>query len=297
MAQHNNKSDEISWLDLQNHLLWWVAIFNRIRRLMFSSWKQNRMLYYLSMGLSLAFFILYLYGKAQTYQVKTTFVYGDLHPKIFGDMVGKLNALINNKNWGKVASLMQLSPADARKISSVKAYNSRGKSFKKDYSFRKEPMIIEMDLKDSIEESRLKRAIVNYLNSNPFTADRLELKKKLYYEELAYIDKKMNTIDSVLNTFYSRQNIDKRTITIENSQVDDTYELLKFSRELMQRKSEIENSLVNPENIFAIDNFIILPKAKFGPGSIIKYGLASQIFGFCFAFFLVFWRKVLSKIE
>ena len=46
----------------------------------------------------------------------TTFVYGDLHPKIFGDMVDKLNALIQNDQIAQVAGLMNLAAGQAEKI-------------------------------------------------------------------------------------------------------------------------------------------------------------------------------------
>jgi hypothetical protein len=72
--------------------------------------------------------------------------------------------------------------------------------------------------------------------------------------------------------------------------------LLNFSRELLQRKSEIENTLVNPETVFPIDNFIILPEARFNAPAIVFKGLMGVVIGYFFAAFVGFWRDKLQPV-
>lgn len=296
MDAQKDRRDEITWSDLENHLLWWVGLFNRTLFFFWGLFKRHLWLYAIVLFLFAFLALSVLYSESQTYQVKTTFVYGDLHPKIFGDMMSKLNNLIKNKSWDKVAGLTHLPVSDAKKISSVKVYNSRGKAFANNYTLAKEPMIIEINLKDSIDEVQLESGIVKYLNDNPFTAERLDLKKRLFQEELEYINTKQKVIDTILVSFMDQEPKEKSNITIDDSKAGDTYDLLKFSNDLVKRKTEVSNGLVNPENVFPIDNFIILPKARFSLGSILKFLIASQILGFFVVSASLIWREKLSKI-
>ncbi len=118
-------------------------------------------------------------------------------------------------------------------------------------------------------------------------------------EELEYVKRKLKTTDSILSKLYTdnpQGMPDDRRITIENSEGKNAYELLSFSRELVQRKKDIENSLALPENVIAIDNFILLPKARFTVGSALKYGGMGAFLGFLFALAIVFWREQLRPL-
>ncbi len=263
-------------------LTWsWNLLF-RFVGFCFRSFRRHTGLFLASMLVLEVLLLAFLYLQSRQYEAVTTFVYVDLHPKIFGDMTTKLNTLIVNDNTVKVAELMNLSEADAEKITRIKVTDSRGKPFHKNYSMRKEPMLIRIDLQEPMPEATLEEAVSYYYNSNPFTADRLELKKKLLQEELKYIERKLSTIDSILIKVYLQPEGLRSSITIEDSRMNDAYELLQFSRELIQRKSDIENGLINPENVFAIDKMILLPKARFTVAAVIKYSVVALFLGFVF---------------
>jgi len=287
--------DQLSWKDLQAHALWWArlgyAIFSFFWQVLWKYWK-------LSFGLMLLFALLQigrLYGEAQEYEMTSTFVYGDLHPKIFGDMIAKINSLMANQETEQVSQLLALKSSQVDKIKSIRVADSRGKSLVDNYTMTKEPMIITVKMGAPIPGDSLQTAINTYLNSNPFSAKRLDMKKRLLSEELSFINNKQATIDSVLKRLYEvpqtqATNPDLGAINIENSEGKNAYDLLRFSRELVQRKSDIENSLVQVENVFAIDNFIVLPSAQFSLGAIIKKGIIGGIMGFLLAAVLLLWR-------
>lgn len=291
------KSDALTWEDLRRHALWWVGLFHRAFGFFAGVWRRHRWASLAGMSLGVTLLIGMLYLRAGEYRMTTTIVYGELHPKIFGDMVAKLNGLLKNQRQDKAAELMQLSREQVEKIRSVKITDIKGKTLVTNYTFRKEPLLLTIGLSAPIDEDTLRRAVLHYFNGNPFTADRLELKKRLLLEERDYIDRKLETIDSILSNLYIRRKSGVRdgqsTINIETSEEKNAYELLSFSRDLLHRKGEIENNLVNPENVIAIDNFLILPRERMSAGAIVKYGVAGAVMGFLAVSFLFFWAEVL----
>lgn len=245
------------------------------------------------MGVGAILFLGLLFLRSKEYVMTTTLVYGELHPKIYGDMIEKLNAVLENRKPDKVAALLGISRAQAGRINHFKATDSRGRPLTDNYTLRKEPLILTVNLSQPIPEDSLRQAVSHYFNSNPFIADRLGLKLKLLREELGYINRKMATIDSVLTNLYSappRTGASDRGVTIEGSEGKNAHELLNFSRELMKRKAEIETNLAFPENVIPIDNFLVFPRARLTPGALIKYGLAGVLAGFLTCAFWLFLR-------
>lgn len=298
MPFSQEKPEPLTWQDLQNHLLWWVRLLYHSTQfftdVLFKHWRTSTVF----MLAGILIMLSWLRLNSSDFEMKATLVYGDLHPKIFGDMVAKLDALLKNGRSDKVAELMQLTEDQAKKIKKVKITDIKGKALTTNYTFRKEPIAFSITLSDTLDEGLLRQAIIGYFNSNPFTADRLELKKRQLREEMSYIEEKLQTIDSILAKLYSNNqyaDTNKSTVTIENGEGKNAYELLSFSRELQQRKGEVERTLANPENVIAIDNFILLPKARWDTGTIIEYGIIGAFLGFLFAAVAVFWKKTLRN--
>lgn len=299
MESDKNQQAYLSWSDLRQHALWWIGSLGRsfqfFLRVAFRHWKLSFSL----MALFSLFFIGILSLKSRSYQMVTTYVYGELHPKIFGDMLEKLNMLLDFGQVEKASELLKLSPEQAAKIQSIKATDVKGKPLVKNYAFRKEPMVVTVNLSDTMDDDSLKQAISYYLNSNPFTAERLDLKIRLTREEIDFINFKLQTIDSVLTNLYARSDgakIREGAVTIENSEGKNAYELLRISQEMLQQKGELESRLATPENVISIDNSLVLPKAQISLGALIKYGLAGGIAGFLLACIWVFWRNYLLPL-
>lgn len=299
MATQQENPDLLTWRDVQNHALWWVRLLYRTARffsgVLLKHWRTSAP--FMAAGLLLTLGL--LRQRAAEYQMAATFVYADLHPKAFGDMVAKLDALLSNGRTDKVSQLMQLTELQARKIKKVEISDIKGKELSTNYTFRKEPMTFTITLSGWMAEDSLRRAITGYFNSNPFTADRLELKKLQLREEMAYIGKKLQDIDSILENLYTGNRLPasaQSTVTIESSEGKNAYELLSFSRELQQRKAEIERSLAIPENVVPIDNFILLPQARWDTRHIIPYGILGIGIGFFMAAAVIFWKHSLRNL-
>jgi hypothetical protein len=293
------RTDQLRWQDLRDHALWWLRQGYRLSRLLTRAARRHPLLSLLSAGLVAAAFAGLLYLQSREYRVSTTLVYGELHPKIFGDMIARLDALIEQEEIEKSARLLALSPAEVRKIEQIEVSDIRGKPLSTNYTMRKEPMRITLTLSDPIPEDSLYRAVTYYLNSNPFTADRLEMKKRQLREELAYIETKIGTIDSILTNLYAARSAAQSVpggITIENAEGKNAYELLNLSRELLRRKMAIQNDLINPENVFAIDNFLLFPRARWTPGNVLNRVLAGAAVGYLLLTIVVLWRDFLKKL-
>lgn len=299
MVTREDQQDTLSWQDVQQHLLWWLRKGYSILSFLFKLIRRRPVLCLSAMVLFGLLFTGSLYLQSREYLVSTTFVYGDLHPKVFGDMVGKLNNLIINGDYGKVASLMHLSPPEAEKIKGVDVSDIKGRPLSTNFTMQKEPMQITLRLSGPMPEDTLYKAVAYYLNSNPFTASRLELRKRLLLEELDYINRRLPVIDSLLASFYSRRQASgssSSNITIESAEGKTSYELLTFSRELLKRKGEVENLLINPENVFAIDNFLILPRVQLSAGNLLLRLLAGALAGYLLAALITLWQEQLRKM-
>ena len=293
-------SDSLTWQDLIKHTAVLVAIlssfFNFFRQVLIQRSRITLPLIFLFSLLSL--FV--LYNRSTSYEGTTTFVYKELHPKIFGDMVQRLNELFYFDQVNKAAALLNLKPNQAKLISNIKATDTQGRAFTKNYAFRQEPMVVTISLSGIIDEDSLRQSITNYLNGNPFTRDQLELKKQLLRDEEQFIDEKIQTIDSLLVNL-SPKNTDSRkqltTISIEGTEGKEIYELLNFSKELMKRKAEIQNHLARPENVVAIDNLIVLPKAKITTSALIKYMFIGSVIGFLLSSLLILLLLITTTLK
>jgi len=299
MEASEQKVDLLTWKDLQNHTIWWARQMFYACQFFLNVWRRHKLLTISIMGFFILSSLGILYMRSNEYEMTTTFAYGDLHPKIFGDMVDKLNSVIQNGQTAKAGQLMRLSTAQAEKILEVKVSDTRGKPLTTNYNLGGEPMIVTLKLSEPLNEDSLRQGITYYLNSDLFTSERLDVKKRLLQEELRYIDVKLMTIDSILTNLYSNERAlesPQGSINIENAEGKNAYELLSFSRELLQRKSAVENALIRPENVIALDNFLLLPRARFGPISIIVFGVAGAIIGFLLSSIIVFWREKLFHL-
>ncbi len=299
MGSQQGDKDVLTWDDIKQHALTWI---NGIYKSAGFTWAVATKYWRLTWALMAIFALLsvgYLYQKSQEFALTTTFVYGELHPKIFGDMVEKLNQVLRFGETGKAADLLLLRESQVKKINKIEITDSQGRSLVDNYTMRKEPFIVTVSMTEVIAEDSLREALTFYFNSNPFTAERMGLKRKNWEEELTYVNAKIQTIDSVLLKLYAGKGIgeqEKQGVTIENSEGKNAYELLTMSREMMQRKSDLENNLAYPENVIPIDNFLVLPKAQFTVGSIIKYAVAGALAGYVLAFLMLFVRIYITPL-
>jgi len=290
----------LTWNDLRDHLGWWGRqlrnLFGFFGRVLAKHWLVSWPL----MGILAFLAVAGLFFRSQKYQLSTTYVYNELHPKIFGDIGDKLNALIQYDRHDKVAAMMSLREAQAEKITGIQITDNRGKPLSDNYALRREPMVVTLTMSEPIAEDTLREALTSFLNSTPFTADRLEHKKELLRNELAFVKQKIQTVDSVVTNLYAESgripaDRAQANVTIENATGKNAYELLSFSRELMKRKSQIENELFQPENVTPIDNFLVLPVARFNVGSVVKSSIAGAFIGFVLASLIVLVRPSLRS--
>ncbi len=300
MTKEPRQRDILTWQDFQNHAQWWSVQLTRALQFFQQVITRHWRISWPLMGGFAAVAIGLLYLDAQAYQLQTTYVYNELHPKIFGEMGKKLNALIQYGQYDQVADLMSLNEEQARFITSIQITDERGKPFVENYAYRKEPMVVTLTMQQPIAADSLRAGLTQFLNSNPFIADRLEHKKDLLREELIFVERKLKTVDSVLTNVYANGDSSEgaetaSSVKIENSTGKDAYDLFQFSRELMKRKSQIQNELFQPNNATPVDNFLVLPKARFAAGPILKRGLSGALLGFALASLVVFLRRSPSK--
>jgi hypothetical protein len=279
LTQQTRNPNELEWADLGDHVLWWINGIRGGIRLAWNNFRKNFVLYLIFIVLGLATSLGYLYQKSQTYIGKTTYRYSELHPQIFGNMVDKLNGLISSKDFDEFSSRISLPLSQARKIMKIEVTNSRGRDFSRIHAVSQVDMTVTVELSDTMDAEVLGQAVTRYFNNNPYTAARLDLKKQILNNEMEYIDGRVAMIDSILLAFQQKKGPSVSIPAIEDLGLADSYELLRFSKELIDRKSEISYHLLDPQNVISLDSMVILPEARFTPISAVLYGLVGIFVG------------------
>lgn len=295
MGTETQKNGTVSMADLREHALMWArlgALFFRFLGKIVQEHKKVSLPTTI-IGAGLGFLV--LFGKSGNYQLSTTFIYSDLPPKVYGEMIEKLNSLLQDKSrLSEVTALLGLTNSQIETIKKITIRDNQGRNLLNNFTNQKLPLVVSVAMDEPIAGDSLRRALIYYLNDNPFTGQRLELKKKLWQEELSFIQAKLVTLDSILANVYADSRVGSSApatgVTIENSEGKNAYELLTFAREMMQRKSDLEQSLAYPETIYPVDNFLVLPEARLTLGSILKYSLTGAMAGFCMAAAWVFFK-------
>jgi hypothetical protein len=194
-----------------------------------------------------------------TFYAQMTISYYELHNKIYGDMIAKLNSLVKNKNYDKVASLLDLTLEQCEKLKKIEAFNVRNEPLFEDLSYKKSPILISIKLKDEAIANDIQKAIITYLESNRFISSRKEMQTRNLKQELGYVKEKIRVIDDLLS---------KPDLLNVKSQGDDDVstvaDLLEKSKEMFQRKLDIESTLEIDKKIEVIDNAVVIQHPIYG---------------------------------
>ncbi len=192
----------------------------------------------------------YAWTKKQVYHSEMTVSYAQLEKKIYGDMLFKLDQLLDSKQYESLAFLLKMSPDQVKSISSITSKNIHDLPLINDISVEKVPFYIVVDVYDPDVLPELQDALVAYISESDFVDERLKLNERNYRNEIAHMKNQMIYMDS-LKILLLRD--------CSNLDADAVINLEKLNTEqngIFGRIRDLEAALQFNNNIEIMDGFI-----------------------------------------
>jgi hypothetical protein len=135
--------------------------------------------------------------KKDIYHSQMTVSYAQLEKKIYGDMLFKLNQLVQNEQYNELSVLLDLPVEQSQDIKSIKGINIHNQELTTDLSVEKVPfyIVVEVYNRDVLDD--LENSIVDYLSQSAFVKERLELNARNYKKEIEHLTNQLAYMDSL----------------------------------------------------------------------------------------------------
>lgn len=282
---HNPSSDYISVLSIKTFFLNLFSVFLTFLLFISNSIRRYFLLIILLSVSGVAVGYAY-YAYAPTYYKTQMIVqHNELTKKTYYEIIHNLNSLIGSESYPKLANELKIAESAARKIGFLEVVGINGESLVKDTSTQtRQVFTIIAQLSDNSVIDTLQKAIVKYLNNNPFTYKLKEGKKKVYLEKLNFIDKEMERLDTLKENYNRFLLTSKISATYYNNSFDPA-DIYRQSSNLANQKEVILDWLnIEDEAISVIDGF----KTPANPqsGKLRETLLAGLLSGFILSFFI-----------
>ncbi len=186
----------------------------------------------------------------KVYEAEMTVSYNHYEKKIYADMLVKLNKLIESKSYASLSDLLSIPESDAEKLKGVKGLNIKREELTEDLSTEKVPFYIVVKVTDLSVLSKLEDALVRYLDGTEFIQTRLAYMKEKSERELAFLENRLHTVDSLSNLLILQEGnlLNEKRVT--------RMELLQETLALYERIQSVKGSLAFNLNIEVLDGFI-----------------------------------------
>jgi hypothetical protein len=200
-----------------------------------------------------------------------TVSYAQLEKKIYGDMLLKLNQLIESEQYESLAYLLGITIQQAKEIHKIEGINIHNLPLVNDISVEKVPFYIVVDVYNPDILPDLQDALVEYISQSEFVKGRLKLNERNYEKEIVYLGKQLAYMDSLKVLLMSD------CADLDGDAVKNLDQLNKNQNEIFGRIRDLEAALQFNMNIEVMDGFI----AQHDPDSkiYIKFILLGMVVG------------------
>lgn len=245
--------------------------------------RQHIGLFLICMIIGIAPLLLKNYSDSDLYKANFTVAYDELFRKIYGDRLAKLNTLVQHQQTQTLKNILATDEKTAQALKSVTGKNILGDDLSKDLNTDHIPFVVEIVTDDSSKIIPLQNAIVHFLETgDDFMTKRMEVKMLENKEELDYINKQLNTIDTVYRKSGSAEPLPvPQSKPSDNSTASEQADnsLIEFSYTLYKRKQELMRKQRMPQNLLIIDDAIVSVQKK---RSTLLMIAAGSVIGFIF---------------
>lgn len=192
----------------------------------------------------------YAWFKKQVYHSEMTVSYAQLEKKIYGDMLFKLDQLLNSKQYESLSVLLNMSVDQVKQINTINSLNIHNKPLINDISIEKVPFYIAVDVYDPDILPELQDALINYISESDFIDERLQLNERNYNNEIVHMRNQMIYMDS-LKILLLRD-----CANLDADAVVNLKKLNSDQNEIFGRIRDLEAALQFNKNIEIMDGFI-----------------------------------------
>ncbi len=193
---------------------------------------------------------LYAWIKKPVYKCEMTVSYAQLEKKIYGDMLFKLNQLIDGNQCGSLAALLNMKQEEVMQIHSIEGMNIHNKPLITDISIEKVPFYIVVNVYSPSILSKLQESIVKYLSESDFINERLILNERNYNNEIIHLKNQLIYMDTLkVLLLHDCSNLDADAVV-------NLEKLNKEQNQIFGRIRDLEAALQFNKNIEVMDGFI-----------------------------------------
>ena len=192
----------------------------------------------------------YSWVKKDIYHSTMTVSYAQLEKKIYGDMLFKLDQLIESKQYNSLAFLLGMTEEQVSEIKKVDGINIHNKPLINDISVEKVPFYIVVEVYDPDILPELQESLVNYISQSDFIYERLKLNERNYRNEIIHMKNQLAYMDSLKVLLLSD------CAELDGDAVKNLDQLNKNQNEIFGRIRDLEAALQFNKNIEVMDGFI-----------------------------------------
>lgn len=188
------------------------------------------------------------------YSAEMTVSYVHYEKKIYADMLGKLDMLLQSGEDEKLSVMLGLDEDKVSSMRFIRSFNIRKEPLAEDLSTEKLPFYIQVGVGDAAILPELQEAIINYLNNTEFIQSRLMFMEKKAKEELHFLEHRLAIADSLSKLYIINQDgvNDEKAIT--------RMELLEESLAIYARMQEVKGLLKFNLNLEVLDGFVAIER-------------------------------------
>lgn len=198
----------------------------------------------------------YGWMKKEVYKSQMTVSYAQLEKKIYGDMLFKLNQLLDSEQYSEISTLLDLEIDQVEAIKSINGINIHNQPLTEDLSVEKVPFYIQVEVYDPTILPDLEEALVNYISQSKYVNERLKLNENNYKKEINHLKNQLAYMDSLKVILMQNRN------DIDGDVVKNLNELNESQNEIFGKIRDYESALQFNKNIEVMDGFIAQSESK-----------------------------------
>jgi hypothetical protein len=199
---------------------------------------------------------LYAWFKKDVFHSQMTVSYSQLEKKIYGDMLFKLNQLVDNKQVQELSDLLKMAEDQIMEIKSIRGFNIHNQELTTDLSVEKVPFYIEVEVYNPNILKDLEKALVHYISQSDFIEERLKLNERNYKKEIDHLKKQLIYMDSLKVLLMSN------CADLDGDVVENLNTLNESQNVIFGKIRDFESALQFNMNIEVMDGFIAQHQSK-----------------------------------
>jgi LPS O-antigen subunit length determinant protein (WzzB/FepE family) len=240
-------------------------------------------------GLALGY--LYYYSKKNVYKVSMIVEFTELNKRTYAEIFSQLNTLILSASHQQLANELQIPLPVAKNVDFIETFNINNEPLHKDTSTRiNQPFKIVVSVKNIQSSDTLQKAIVRYLNNNPFLTGLKTSQKKIQEHKLLFIDSELKKLDSLKSEYNRFLSSTQHNPTFYNNAINPAEIYIQSEQLMKEREKTVRWLDVNSLPINVITGFMtpVKPTSSSLQLLLLIFGLS----GFLLAFVIAFFREL-----